>query len=52
MRALGKPFGPAGKVFREWVSVPAVDRRRCRELLREGVDFVWLAQPLAACSRA
>jgi hypothetical protein len=37
---LGKPFGPAGKVFGEWVSVPTPDRRRWRDLLREGIEFV------------
>lgn len=36
----GQPFGPAGKVFREWLSVPAPDRRSWRKLLREGVAFV------------
>jgi hypothetical protein len=33
----GRPFGPAGKIFREWVSLPTVDRERWRALLREGV---------------
>lgn len=37
---VGKPFGPAGKVFKEWLSVPAPDRERWRDLLREGVAFV------------
>lgn len=37
---IGQPFAPAGKVFKEWVSVPARDRRRWRALLREGVAFV------------
>ncbi|MFZ5896245.1 MAG: hypothetical protein ACOY0T_34640 [Myxococcota bacterium] len=37
---VGQPFGPAGKIFSEWVSVPEVDRRRWRQLLREGVEFV------------
>src|SRR5713101_6529968 len=36
----GRPFAPAGKVFREWVSIPQRDRRRWRSLLREGVAFV------------
>lgn len=36
----GEPFAPAGKVFKEWVSVPKRDRRRWRSLLREGVAFV------------
>jgi hypothetical protein len=34
---VGKPFAPAGRVFKEWVSVPTFDRTRWRELLREGV---------------
>lgn len=37
---VGKPFAPAGKVFKEWLSVPAPDRRRWLQLLREAVDFV------------
>lgn len=36
----GQPFAPAGRVFREWVSVPVRDRRRWRALLREGIAFV------------
>jgi hypothetical protein len=36
---VGEPFAPAGKVFREWVSVPAVDREVWRNLLAEAVDF-------------
>jgi len=36
----GDPFAPAGKVFREWVSVPAVDRPLWHTLLAEAVDFV------------
>jgi hypothetical protein len=36
----GKPFGPAGKVFGEWVSVPTPDPDHWRHLLREGIDFV------------
>lgn len=39
-RGTGQPFAPAGKVFREWVSVPERDRRRWRSLLREGIAFV------------
>ena len=38
--AVGRPFGPAGKFFGEWVSVPTPDRRRWRQLLREGIEFV------------
>lgn len=37
---VGKPFGPAGKVFKEWLSVPEPDRQRWQELLREGIAFV------------
>ena len=37
---VGEPFGPAGKIFKEWLAVPEPDRRRWRELLREGVAFV------------
>jgi hypothetical protein len=37
---VGRPFGPAGKVFREWLAVPRTDRRRWRALLREGIEFV------------
>lgn len=36
---VGRPFAPAGRVFREWVSIPKIDRRRWRALLREGVAF-------------
>lgn len=39
-RGTGRPFAPAGKAFREWVSLPQRDRRRWRSLLREGVAFV------------
>ena len=35
----GDPFAPAGKVFREWVSIPAVDRDAWQALLSEAVDF-------------
>jgi hypothetical protein len=37
---VGRPFGPAGKVFREWLAVPRTDRRRWRALLREAIEFV------------
>jgi hypothetical protein len=37
---VGRPFGPAGKVFAEWVAVPEVDHERWAGLLREGVAFV------------
>lgn len=36
----GQPFAPAGRVFKEWVSVPKRDRRRWKALLIEGVEFV------------
>jgi hypothetical protein len=35
----GDPFAPAGKVFREWVSVPSVHRDLWQRLLAEAVDF-------------
>lgn len=35
----GDPFAPAGKVFREWVSISAVDRSLWQSLLSEAVDF-------------
>jgi hypothetical protein len=37
---VGRPFAPAGKVFREWVSIPEVDSGRWLDLMREGVAFV------------
>ena len=36
---IGRPFAPAGRVFKEWVSVPKADRQRWRSLLQEGVRF-------------
>lgn len=36
----GQPFAPAGRVFREWVSIPNVDRSTWFSLLREGIAFV------------
>ena len=36
---VGQPFAPAGRVFKEWVSVPRPDRRRWLALLREGLAF-------------
>lgn len=36
----GQPFGPGGKIFKEWLSVPKQNRRQWRSLLREGVRFV------------
>lgn len=35
----GDPFAPAGKVFREWVSIPTVDRSLWQTVLAEAVDF-------------
>jgi hypothetical protein len=43
----GKPFAPAGKVFREWLSVPEPDRRLWRALLAEGVAFAGRQAPSA-----
>lgn len=37
---IGQPFAPAGRVFKEWLSVPKPDRRRWLALLREGIAFV------------
>lgn len=34
---IGQPFSPAGRRFKEWVSVPKPDRRRWCALLHEGV---------------
>jgi hypothetical protein len=38
-RGQGDPFAPAGKVFREWVAVPTVDRNLWQTVLAEAVDF-------------
>ncbi|WP_088319330.1 hypothetical protein [Kineosporia sp. R_H_3] len=35
----GEPFAPAGRVFREWISIPAVDRDLWQAVLAEAVDF-------------
>ena len=37
---IGSQFAPAGKVFREWVSIPEADSRQWAALLREGIAFV------------
>jgi hypothetical protein len=37
---IGQPFAPAGRVFKEWVSIPVPDRDLWRTLLAEGVQFV------------
>lgn len=39
-KGVGRSFAPAGKVFREWVSIPGPDRSLWKSLLEEGVDFV------------
>lgn len=36
----GVPFGPGKTVFKEWLSVPVLDRDVWRALLVEGVAFV------------
>lgn len=36
---LGEPFAPAGKVFREWISIPTVNRDLWRTMLTEAVAF-------------
>ncbi len=36
----GEAFAPAGRVFKEWVSIPKADRRIWLRLLREGIEFV------------
>jgi len=35
----GDLFAPAGKVFREWVSIPTIDRGLWQGVLAEAVDF-------------
>ena len=35
----GDPFAPAGKVFREWVLIPTVNRELWATLLAEAVEF-------------
>ena len=35
----GEPVAPAGRVFREWLSIPVVDRGLWQRLLAEAVDF-------------
>jgi hypothetical protein len=37
---VGEPFAPAGRVFKEWLSVPTPNRRRWLALLKEGIAFV------------
>jgi hypothetical protein len=47
-QATGQPFAPAGKVFKEWLSVPKPDRRRWRALLREGITHAGKCPPGSA----
>ena len=35
----GDPFAPAGKVFREWVAIPTVDRELWQQVLAEAAEF-------------
>jgi hypothetical protein len=37
---IGAPFAPAGKVFREWVAIPAEHLDRWEEFVTESIDFV------------
>ena len=39
-QGIGRPFAPAGKVFREWIAIAKPDRRRWSKLLDEAVAFV------------
>ena len=36
----GQSFAPAGRVFKEWLSVPLPNRRQWRRFLKEGIEFV------------
>ncbi|GMQ85857.1 MAG: hypothetical protein BMS9Abin07_1425 [Acidimicrobiia bacterium] len=36
----GVAFAPAGKVFKEWVAIPAYDPDRWSELITESISFV------------
>lgn len=36
---VGRSFAPAGRVFKEWVSIPDADEVLWADLLREGVAF-------------
>src|SRR3954462_13834658 len=46
---IGRPFAPAGRVFKEWLSVPKPDRQRWLALLREGIAFVGSRAPCRSC---
>lgn len=39
-QGIGRPFAPAGKVFREWVELPGVDESTWETLLAESIAFV------------
>lgn len=41
---VGRPFAPAKKVFREWVSIPEPNRALWRSLLLEGIALAATAQ--------
>jgi len=41
----GESFAPAGRVFREWVSLPQPDRELWRALLAEAVEFARQSLP-------
>jgi hypothetical protein len=36
---VGDPFAPNGRVFREWISLPAPDRGLWTRILAEALDF-------------
>jgi hypothetical protein len=48
---VGAPFAPAGKVFKEWLSVPKADEQRWLTLLHEGIAFVGSLSPGKALCR-
>ncbi len=37
---VGRPFAPAGKIFREWVAIGAEHVARWEPLVRESIEFV------------
>jgi hypothetical protein len=41
----GQPFAPAGRTFREWVTITVPDRRRWQALLAEARDYAAARQP-------
>lgn len=42
---VGREFAPAGKVFRQWLSVPERSKRVWRALLREGISTAASSPP-------